>query len=61
VKGVKMAIKLGQVEVMLRDLEAKGRGKEGEAAIGWAILAVAEQLALMTGTLNKLANQGISK
>jgi len=41
-----MAIQLGEIEVMLRDLEAgaEGRGKEGEKVIGWAILAVAQQL-----------------
>ena len=50
-----MAIELGVIELMLRDLEAQGRGKEGEKVIGWAILAVAEQLSQMTKALNALA------
>lgn len=52
-----MAIQLGEIEVMLRDLEAQGRGKEGEKVIGWAILAVAEQLDRIAKVLETGANQ----
>jgi len=52
-----MATPLGKVEVMLRDFEAKGKGEEGQIAISWAILAVAEQLNLVAKGLNALASQ----
>ena len=52
-----MATPLRKVEVMLRDLEAKGKGGEGEIATSWAILAVAEQLSLVARALNALASQ----
>jgi len=52
-----MAIELGAIELMLRDLEAQGRGKEGEKVIGWAILAVAEQLDRMATIAETWAKQ----
>lgn len=52
-----MPTPLGKVEAMLRDLEAKGKGEEGQIATSWAILAVAEQLSLVAKALNALVSQ----
>ncbi len=52
-----MPTPLRRVEVMLRDLEAKGKGEEGQIATSWAILALAEQVSLVAKALNVLASQ----
>lgn len=52
-----MAIPLGEVELMLRDLKARGIGEKGERVIGWAILAVAEQLDRMATIAETWAKQ----